>query len=219
MFAANVGVPFQTPEEFFLNERLAPFNWRCPEPAVLLRDAEAEAKKAKRPDIGYTSDAPLHSTGQELIVCTGSPASGKSSFSIAHFPDHVYVNQDTFKTKAKCLKACREGLQSGKSVIIDNTNPEPSTRAEYVSIANDLDIPVRCFWFTTPRDLAEHLNLYREKMTQGERARVPSIALNMFKSKFKEPKLSEGYTSIARISFVPKFKDERTKQLFLQRTA
>ena len=36
MFAANVGVPFKTPEEFFFDEEPAGFEWRAMDPATIL---------------------------------------------------------------------------------------------------------------------------------------------------------------------------------------
>ncbi len=47
---------------------------------------------------------------------------------------------------------------------------------------------------------------------------MPGIAFNVYKSKFREPTLDEGYTEVARVDFVPTFKDEKTKALFLQFT-
>ncbi len=52
----------------------------------------------------------------------------------------------------------------------------------------------------------------------SERDRVPGIAFNVYKSKFREPTEDEGYTEVARIDFVPTFKDDKTKALFLQFT-
>lgn len=47
----------------------------------------------------------------------------------------MHVNRDTLKTKEKCLKVAQEAVDAGKSVVIDNTSPEASTRAEYVRMA------------------------------------------------------------------------------------
>ena len=44
---------------------------------------------------------------------------------------YVWVNRDTLKTAAKCLKVAREALADGKSVVIDNTNPSGVARQEY----------------------------------------------------------------------------------------
>jgi bifunctional polynucleotide phosphatase/kinase len=49
-------------------------------------------------------------------------------------------------------------------VVIDNTNPTASERADYITIAEDAGIPVRCFVFQTPLELAQHMNIYRENV-------------------------------------------------------
>lgn len=56
--------------------------------------------------------------------------SGKSTFARRHFLPHGYahVNQDTLKTKEKCVKATIEALTNGKSVVVDNTNPSAEVR-------------------------------------------------------------------------------------------
>lgn len=60
-----------------------------------------------------------------MVVFCGFPGSGKSTAFRAVFQplNYVHVNRDTLKTPAKCLQVAREALQSGKSVVIDNTNP------------------------------------------------------------------------------------------------
>lgn len=40
-FAANIGIAFKTPEEFFLDEPAAPFEWGQKDPKIWLKD-EAE---------------------------------------------------------------------------------------------------------------------------------------------------------------------------------
>jgi bifunctional polynucleotide phosphatase/kinase len=54
----------------------------------------------------------LISKRQEVIICVGMPASGKSSFTKKIFEPNGYVrvNQDTLKTKEKCVKACQVAL-------------------------------------------------------------------------------------------------------------
>jgi len=60
--------------------------------------------------------------------------------------------------RAHCMW-CTAALNKKKSVVIDNTNPQVATRKRYIDIAKQCKVPVRCVWVSTPRDLAEHLNL------------------------------------------------------------
>jgi bifunctional polynucleotide phosphatase/kinase len=100
----------------------------------------------------------------ELILFCGYPASGKSSFASKHIlstGQYEYVNQDTLKTKDKCLKAVDEGLKNKKAVVVDNTNPDVATRAPYIALAKKYNVPVRCFLFQADKDLATHNNYFR----------------------------------------------------------
>ncbi len=58
-----------------------------------------------------------------MVICVGSPGSGKSTFVNTFFADYVRINNDDLKTKEKCMKACEQNLKEKKSVIVDNTNP------------------------------------------------------------------------------------------------
>lgn len=115
---------------------------------------------------------------------------------------YVYVNQDTLKTRDKCVKACKLALLEGKSVVIDNTNPEASTRNLYMKLAKEVNVPVRCFYFGDNEDLAQHNNYYRALYKSEEKRDVLSIiAYRTFKSKLQEPTVQEGYTEVKRIQF------------------
>jgi bifunctional polynucleotide phosphatase/kinase len=53
----------------------------------------------------------------------GGPGSGKSTYVTTKLASsYVRVNNDELKTKEKCMKVCKESLEAGKSVVIDNTN-------------------------------------------------------------------------------------------------
>ncbi|KAL6053486.1 DNA kinase/phosphatase Pnk1 [Balamuthia mandrillaris] len=208
-FAANVDLNFLTPEMCFHGASEPPFNWEGFDPDTVPSGGEL-----------FSGGEPLVSQKQELILFVGFPASGKSTFARKHFVPHgyVHVNQDTLKTKPKCLKATEEGLAEGKSVVVDNTNPDAAVRAEYISIAQEHGVPVRCFHFQTPLELAQHLNIFREKITNGEHKHVPRIGYAMFKKRFQEPSKSEGFTEIKKINFVANFESQEAEKLFRERT-
>ena len=50
----------------------------------------------------------------------GGPGSGKSVFAKKYLPDYVRVNNAIHKSIALCKKVCREALEDGKSVVLDN---------------------------------------------------------------------------------------------------
>jgi hypothetical protein len=128
-------------------------------------------------------------------------------------------------------------------VVIDNTSPSVAVRNMYIIIAkassmcsphmqsacardiclththlHTLDIACRCFWFQTSPQLAAHLNLYREKESQGKRKRLPASAFEAYANAFAEPQMAEGFSEIVLIDFVAKFTTPSHRQLFLQYT-
>eukprot|EP01027_Heterolobosea_sp_BB2_P014464 GEZU01020775.1.p1 GENE.GEZU01020775.1~~GEZU01020775.1.p1 ORF type:complete len:257 (+),score=90.15 GEZU01020775.1:693-1463(+) len=208
-FAANIGIAFHTPEEFFLGEKpCTKFSWEGIDPSKITTEIEP-----------YKTET-LVSNQQEMVLFVGFPASGKSTFAKRHFlpKGYVHINMDTLGTKAKCLKAAREAIDAGKSVVIDNTNPDKASRAEYIAIAKAKNVPVRCFLFKVDQELAEHLNMYRERMSKGAHKHVPSVAYNTYKKRLAEPTLNEGFTEIKEIDFVPVFDNETHKTKFYQFT-
>lgn len=88
--AANIGIKFQTPEEYFLGLETEPYTHPF-EPKEFLESALSQARPQK-PFIKGNS--------QELVVFCGSPGAGKSSFYWNHLKPQLFerVNQDTLKT-------------------------------------------------------------------------------------------------------------------------
>ncbi|KAM9452126.1 bifunctional polynucleotide phosphatase/kinase-like isoform 1-T1 [Salvelinus alpinus] len=119
-FALNLGLQFHTPEEFFLGWKTAPFSLPPFDP----RKCDSNARLYDPPSASLTS------TKQEVIIAVGFPASGKSSFFHTHIvpKGYVYVNRDTLGSWQSCVSACERALKEGRSVAVDNTNPDPESR-------------------------------------------------------------------------------------------
>lgn len=209
-FALNVGIGFSTPEAFFLKQKEYT-KWILD--GYDIKALEKDNKKA------YVAED-LISPKQEVILFVGFPASGKTTFYKRYFEPngYVHVNRDTLKTPAKCLAACKEALENGKSVVVDNTNPDKNSRSTYIEAAQEYGVPIRCFRFKVDEDLAKHLNVYRENKTLGEHKHVPRVGYAVFKKNFTEPKRSEGFSEVKEIDFVPVFTDEESRQMFYHYT-
>lgn len=209
MFAVNIDIDFATPEEFFFKEPAAKFEWRS-------IDANEFLTKAAKSD----PKQQFHSKSKEVVVMVGCPASGKSTFRKRYLEAHGYVavNRDTLGTAEKCVKAAKDALKSGKSVVADNTNPSVSARDKFVDLAKKEGVPCRCFWMQTPVELAHHLNLVRQNQTDGKVRRIPDVGYNVFKKNFEEPTKDEGFTEIVKIDFMAKFDSKKDEELFRQWT-
>ncbi|EAW15902.1 putative DNA 3'-phosphatase Tpp1 [Aspergillus fischeri NRRL 181] len=194
-FAMNVGIPFKTPEEFFLNEAAQdvqePFN-----PSSYIKSEPADNVPAP-----FTRQSP-----RELVIFCGSPGAGKSTFYWNHLEPLGYerVNQDNLKTRQKCIKVAKEFLAAGSSVVVDNTNADPNTRAEWVRVAKEFNVPIRCVYFTSSPELCKHNNAVRaanRALNPESRAPLPGIAFGDFLKRFKEPTMEEGFSDIVRVDF------------------
>ncbi len=151
-FALNVKCPFFTPEEYFLDEPKITFG--SPEHPLKLYDAQ----NSRIQEI-------LDNTDKKMIILVGSPSSGKSTFANNLSDTFKIINQDTLKTKSKCLKETELHLKNGLNVIIDNTNRSIEIRKLYIDLANKYDVCVTIFFFNRTKDEVFHLNTYRSLIT------------------------------------------------------
>lgn len=189
-FALNCGMNVLSPEYYFeqiedldfINFQITEYNpFEAPDNVIL----------------------PTITTNQqkEMILMVGSPCCGKTSFVKEYFPDYIRINQDTLKTKAKCLKTTENALQkSSQSIIIDNTNPSKEVRKEYINLAKKYNYKVRIIIKETTKDLSDHLNIVRCRK-EGFDKRLPDIAFRMFWSKYQIPTLEEGVKEIINVPF------------------
>ncbi|KAL9025380.1 MAG: hypothetical protein Q9196_005785, partial [Gyalolechia fulgens] len=94
-FAANVGIDFKTPEEYFLHEPPQPFT-RDFDTSIYLHSTSPTSLDAG-PIVMAKKNA------LDIVLLCGSPGSGKSTFYWKHLQPLGYarVNQDTLKTLAQ----------------------------------------------------------------------------------------------------------------------
>ncbi len=144
----------------------------------------------------------------EIIIMVGYPGSGKSYYAknyiISKYQDiYEYVNQDTLKTSEKCLKAVKQAVKKGKSVVVDNTNPGVTTRKKYLDVAKENNFKCRCIVFTTSQELSRHNNIYRNIVTDGKTDCIPDIAYRLFNKNYKEPTaVTEPFDKVEKLEFL-----------------
>ena len=151
-----------------------------------------------------------------MVICVGSPGSGKSTFVKQYLSDYVRINNDFLKNKENCMKACRTNLMEGKSVVVDNTNPTKEVRAGYLKIAKDLKVKARCLFFDTSKEVCKHnnkqreINLHRDHLSK----KVPIIALHIFFKNLAHPSLNEGFENIITVNFIPVFQNKDDEEFY-----
>lgn len=106
-FASNVGITFETPEEYFLAELPEPFS-RNFEPNLHLQstglrlqgDRTSRQPAPDQPELEESSVAFEKENELDVVLFCGSPAAGKSTFYWNWLKPLGYerVNQDTLKT-------------------------------------------------------------------------------------------------------------------------
>ena len=118
-----------------------------------------------------------------LLLLVGYPASGKSTLS-SELTNFEIVSRDILKTPAKCLKKCRELLEGGKKVIIDNLNTNTEARLPYIQLAKTCGVRVGCL------DMNVGM-LEAMKRNEGRDTHVPKIVFYTFRKNYISPSLDE----------------------------
>ncbi|TYZ63300.1 hypothetical protein PybrP1_009089 [[Pythium] brassicae (nom. inval.)] len=195
-FALNLKLQFHTPEALFLASTQRVHThldmWEIgfdPRPLALNNSFAATAAWLAPPT------AELAKTTQEVVVLVGPPASGKSFFSKTRFPGYVVINQDELRTLANCKKHCLDALAQQKSVVIDSTNRDTRSRGEWMVLAREQNVPVRCFEMDVEKALSMHLNTFR---SLTEEKKIPDIAIHTFYKNFVPPQAHEGFAEIVK---------------------
>ncbi|KAL7921370.1 PNK3P domain-containing protein [Trichoderma austrokoningii] len=196
--AHNIGIDYLTPEEFFRGEKPRDFNREFDLASYTFLEEDGTVDTAE--------DFYARKNDQDVVLFCGPPGAGKSTFYFKVLKPLEYerVNQDTLKSRDKCIQVARELLKDGKSVAIDNTNADPDTRALWIEVAKKAGVPIRCLWFSTPVIVCEHNDAVRANnavLNPEARQILPKLAFTGFLSRFKEPKEKEGFQDVTEVKF------------------
>eukprot|EP01083_Nonionella_stella_P199913 732738_1 len=224
-FAHNIGISFHTPEAYFLREKENnTWKWLSLNPRKFLEKKENNCDQLKDVSNFFHGKLPIAKNDKEildLVLMRGPPGCGKSTFAKKYLvcAGYEWINRDTLKTKKKCIDAAKKALKNGKNVVIDNTNPDYNAREPYIKVGKQFKANIRLFNMTTDRQVAEHMNLVRERITKGQTKRIPGLVYNIFYKKVREddpPSVEddEGLNEIIDIDFIPQFKDDQEKKLW-----
>lgn len=136
----------------------------------------------------------------ELIILIGLQAAGKTTYYHEHFAaTHVHVSKDLMPNarnrESKQMMQIDEALGAGRSVVVDNTNPTPQSRAALIAAGKRHGARVIAVYF----DPHIPTVLMRNRRREG-RARVPEVAIFATKKKLAAPTIDEGFDEVRVIS-------------------
>ena len=194
LFAHNIKIKFELPENVFLKHKFIL-------PPIKLHPL-LNYKSTHSYDMSIITQIQKYSIHKIAIINIGIQASGKSFFSnniIGAVPTLKKISSDTIKNKNKFMKEFHNLVKNSNNIIIDNTNPDISTRKIYVDILKENDYKIIFIWFNLPLEVSLYLNEYR---TQIGLQHIPYVAYNVYKSKFNTPTKDEGIDEIIEIKNV-----------------
>jgi bifunctional polynucleotide phosphatase/kinase len=114
----------------------------------------------------------------------------------------------------KCVSMLERQLVDNKQKsVIDNTNPDAESRKRFVDVAKKFRVPIRCFVMDVPYKQCRHNNAFRE-LVDPNHAQINDMVFNMYKSKYQEPTLAEGFQEIVKVKFVPSFYKAEHEKLY-----
>jgi predicted kinase len=131
----------------------------------------------------------------ELVILVGLPASGKTTYYRSHFADtHVHVSKDRMPNARRRddlqERAITDALESGRSVVVDNTNPSPAVRAPLIALGRRHGARIIAYYFDTAVK-----DCVRNRQREGK-ARVPDVAIFVTSKKLVPPTASEGFDEV-----------------------
>lgn len=136
------------------------------------------------------------------MLLIGLPASGKSTFvreRLAATHDHISKdllrNNRAPQRRQELLIAA--SLASGRSVVVDNTNPSVDVRAPLIAIARRHGAEVVGYFFVTDARDALRRNRMRER-----HERVPDVAIFASRKKLEPPTLAEGFDRLFSVRMI-----------------
>ncbi len=127
----------------------------------------------------------------QMILFIGIQASGKTTLYNCVFAHHglTHINLDILHSRSKEAIAIRTCLESRKSFVVDNTNPQRTDRQRYIPIAKSLGYEIIGIYFQSREEDCIKRNEQRAN-------RVPRLAILCTGNKLQIPSYEEGFDQL-----------------------
>lgn len=137
----------------------------------------------------------------ELLIFIGLQASGKSTFFQKNFATtHKLVSKDLMpnnKNRARRqTQLIAEALQSGHSVVVDNTNPTIEERVLLISLGKQYHAKIIGYYFQSYVSRC----LERNQQRQGKK-KVPDVGIYATSRKLERPAINQGFDQLFYVKF------------------
>ena len=135
---------------------------------------------------------PIFKTQRQSVIFIGIQASGKTTF-YQRFcaATHAHINLDTLNTRNKEMLAISECLASGKSFVVDNTNPTKADRERYIPLAKGAGYEVMGFYFRSVLAESKKRNAERDG-----KFRITDKGIGGTAARLEMPSLDEGFDGL-----------------------
>lgn len=88
-----------------------------------------------------------------MLILTGIPGSGKSTYTKSLGSEYVIVSQDLLGNRETCIKRAAKALSEGKSVCVDRTNISRYQRRHFIMLAKKWpNVSIESVWFNIDKD-------------------------------------------------------------------
>lgn len=134
----------------------------------------------------------MNNSTAEMVIFTGIPASGKSTFYEHNFAaTHIHISLDILHTRNKEDDTLQTALCSGRSCVIDNTNVSVAERKKYIERGKAYDYKIIGYYFRSVIDECRIRNAQRQGKKQ-----IPEIALRKKAADLQQPSKAEGFDEL-----------------------
>jgi len=182
-FARNTNIRFVHTDMFFLG---------TPHKEFAKIEAKAHPLTEWVSKTAHPSLPVLKSSSKHLVIMVGSPASGKSYYSLElEKKGFVRINKDTMKTDKVAEKAFNAAFKDGRNIVVDNTNPTKEARAKWIAAAKKASYSVTIVWMNFPMPVVEFLDNYRIYKNKNQDTHVPAVAMRVYYKKLEAPTQDE----------------------------
>lgn len=130
--------------------------------------------------------------GKTMVLMMGIQGSGKSTFYQNYLADEfVRVNLDTLKTRHQERLLIADCLETGRSFVVDNTNPTRADRQRYIPLAQYWGYKIVGYFMESKLQVCIARNNQRT-----ENAIIPPGAIAATSNKLQMPSYDEGFDEL-----------------------